>query len=579
MNTIKKAFNLINNRIKTFCFRYRKNTSTPNTTSLCCTADKSGIPLQLRFFIFFCITTISLIVIFTLLIVLLDIHGNDKKNIETYAKTELERTTETIDIDLDKLILQSASFSETVSKNIDNYLEKNNIAQKDFNKHPEIIIPLLSEQSGEIISAMKKNSCSGTFIVLDATVNPEIENASNSKAGIFLKDTYPNSINELNSKIHYLRGPASIARENHIELLGQWKMEFDITNNDFFYKIINTAKENPTLSLSRLYYLTNCFRIKSNSEAGVLLCMPLRSSNGEVYGICGMEISDRLFKQKYTPNSNEYKNVFITISPANNTTMHIENGMIAGNYFLTGIRSTQPIEFTNYTDTFYLYENSETKYVGLHSELNLYPNDSPYKNEKWYISLLMPKTIVDSEINGNTFTLFTIVLLLLFSSLILSIFISKKSLHPVTTAIDDIKTKNYKNKNIYTEINDLMEFLEQREKEELIQKENIIKENSSKEEPIRNNTETKNTLTYSPSTLDNFIENLKTLSNAERKVFDLYLKGYKSQEIADNLYLSINTIKTHNRRIFAKLNVSTRKELMIYIDMLKERNLFEEAKN
>ena len=75
---------------------------------------------------------------------------------------------------------------------------------------------------------------------------------------------------------------------------------------------------------------------------------------------------------------------------------------------------------------------------------------------------------------------------------------------------------------------------------------------------------------------EQFLQNVKTLSQAERNVFDLYIRGYKAQEIADELHLSINTIKTHNRRIFAKLNVSTRKELLVYIDMMKELNMIHE---
>ncbi|HHT71892.1 MAG TPA: hypothetical protein GX016_10085, partial [Firmicutes bacterium] len=34
--------------------------------------------------------------------------------------------------------------------------------------------------------------------------------------------------------------------------------------------------------------------------------------------------------------------------------------------------------------------------------------------------------------------------------------------------------------------------------------------------------------------------------------------------------LSINTIKTHNRRIYMKLNVTSRKELMVYIQLMEE---------
>ena len=43
-----------------------------------------------------------------------------------------------------------------------------------------------------------------------------------------------------------------------------------------------------------------------------------------------------------------------------------------------------------------------------------------------------------------------------------------------------------------------------------------------------------------------------------------------TREIAEILCLSINTIKTHNRRIYMKLNVTSRKELMVYIQMMEE---------
>ncbi|HOC08241.1 MAG TPA: helix-turn-helix transcriptional regulator, partial [Bacillota bacterium] len=72
------------------------------------------------------------------------------------------------------------------------------------------------------------------------------------------------------------------------------------------------------------------------------------------------------------------------------------------------------------------------------------------------------------------------------------------------------------------------------------------------------------------SLLDEFMENIKTLSPSERAVFDLYAKGYTSRQAAEKLFISINTIKTHNKRIYMKLNVASRYELLLYISMLKE---------
>jgi RNA polymerase sigma factor (sigma-70 family) len=76
--------------------------------------------------------------------------------------------------------------------------------------------------------------------------------------------------------------------------------------------------------------------------------------------------------------------------------------------------------------------------------------------------------------------------------------------------------------------------------------------------------------TLASEVLDKFLENTKTLSPAERAVFDLYVEGYNAKEISEKLCLSINTIKTHNKRIYMKLNVASRKELLLYVQMLKE---------
>lgn len=70
--------------------------------------------------------------------------------------------------------------------------------------------------------------------------------------------------------------------------------------------------------------------------------------------------------------------------------------------------------------------------------------------------------------------------------------------------------------------------------------------------------------------LEEFVNNTNNLSPAERDVFDLYVQGHTAKEIASILSLSINTIKTHNKRIYMKLNVGSRKELLLYINMLKD---------
>lgn len=48
------------------------------------------------------------------------------------------------------------------------------------------------------------------------------------------------------------------------------------------------------------------------------------------------------------------------------------------------------------------------------------------------------------------------------------------------------------------------------------------------------------------------------ISKREHEVLELMAKGLSNQEIADKLFVSVNTIKTHLANLFAKLDVSRR---------------------
>lgn len=49
-----------------------------------------------------------------------------------------------------------------------------------------------------------------------------------------------------------------------------------------------------------------------------------------------------------------------------------------------------------------------------------------------------------------------------------------------------------------------------------------------------------------------------TLSKREIEVIELMSKGMSNQEIADQLFVSLNTIKTHSSNIYLKLNAKRR---------------------
>ena len=55
---------------------------------------------------------------------------------------------------------------------------------------------------------------------------------------------------------------------------------------------------------------------------------------------------------------------------------------------------------------------------------------------------------------------------------------------------------------------------------------------------------------------------LEILSKKEREVFDLLADGKSNKEIAQSLFIETSTVKSHVNKIFQKLNIQSRKEVI-----------------
>lgn len=69
-----------------------------------------------------------------------------------------------------------------------------------------------------------------------------------------------------------------------------------------------------------------------------------------------------------------------------------------------------------------------------------------------------------------------------------------------------------------------------------------------------------------------FICNLKTLTPTESRIYELYLEGKRAQEIAAILGIQENTMKYHNKNIYSKLGVSSRKQLLQFAVLKQQQD-------
>jgi DNA-binding CsgD family transcriptional regulator len=65
-----------------------------------------------------------------------------------------------------------------------------------------------------------------------------------------------------------------------------------------------------------------------------------------------------------------------------------------------------------------------------------------------------------------------------------------------------------------------------------------------------------------PERIEFFMMGLKTLTPTEREIYDAYIARVTTKEIMANMNIKESTLKYHNRNLYGKLGVASRKELL-----------------
>ena len=62
---------------------------------------------------------------------------------------------------------------------------------------------------------------------------------------------------------------------------------------------------------------------------------------------------------------------------------------------------------------------------------------------------------------------------------------------------------------------------------------------------------------------------LSTFFIPHQNILRYYIDGHEIADIPDLAFISMSTVRKHNRSIYEKLGVASRDELMLYIDLLR----------
>ena len=180
--------------------------------------------MRRKLFGYMLVLVLILFVVIFIGMLLLGQYSSTKDKISDVLSLQMEVFEREIVAHQDNLAMRNVQLSKDASLIMHSYFTKERITFDDLANSQLHINSLQSSFIDLLSREILQTECSGAFILLNTTVNTSLENADNSKTGIYIQR---NSVNLADDTLLLYRGNAKLGKENEIMPHRKWQMEFD----------------------------------------------------------------------------------------------------------------------------------------------------------------------------------------------------------------------------------------------------------------------------------------------------------------------------------------------------------------
>ncbi len=522
-----------------------------------------------RRFAFYVFSVICLFL--AVIIILLNLFGilnPTNRQIINDLNAQLSACSDSIEGDCDELAACAISFSSQLEMSIQDYLTENNLAFDELKNNTEALDNLQNRLYDSIYLNMQVAPASGAFYILDTTAkdNPDAPLYS----GIYLKYINLYSENTVNNDFSIYRGSFSTGKSRGIKFHSGWKNE---SSTEFFEHC------NESFSDGTHYVLSPAVPIPDTWERARYIYVPIRDYNDNIIGVCGFEINDLLFQLSYKTEDGQWGDVTCGL-------LDESDGIYSGQFSSGRYNNiANELNIISKKDS-QLFDFGNEKCVGLTEDIVL-------GNETFSVAVMIQKTQYETFLRKGQINILLIFLIAAILAAVCCVFMSKKYVSPILKKIEQVKAKeDYGEQLRIREIDDLFAFLEEkdnyyeRQLDELENAKRFAEDEARKAKEKYEKAAEKYELAKSeidrlaekhkeeivPEEYQFFVENLSMLTPAEYRVYELYLSGKTAKQIAEILHITENTLKYHNKNIYSKLGISSRKQLLRFAALKQHRD-------
>lgn len=532
--------------------------------------------------------------------------------LERFMDYELDAHTNDIRRQMDSLAAHNTDLSQQLANEIEQTMYMFGLGT-DFaklNDNPQVLSAIQERSYNVLTSKMQQSPCSGVLYLVDASINTRTPTKTYN--GMFLKYTNIHSENTLFNEICMFCGSPELARQKNISLYSTWQLELD---TNAFPQTTQLLQEEPD---SPGFLLTDAARLRESWERSRLFVMPIISSSGKAIGLCGFEISSVYFQQR-TRNA-DYKGypLITAILDKKNDTQY------SGQLSSSAWQSDALLNFSKDKDYVY-FTSGNYGFIGKMQSLDI-------GGTEHQIAVLLPHESYDALLAQARWRLALLLSFLLVLSIGSCYFLSKKYVEPIISDLQQLQSNpDAAPQSNLLEINQFFDFLQsksqqQQEKLRQLSKERNaiqqqyglaatrLKDAQSRQQAIaeqykaleeqlhalksemeqarkqmaqalQEKEQAQQQFNFAQTALDKvvakklqiidhdsyrmFIDSLSTLTTKEKEIFALYTQGLSTKDIIAQQQISENTLKYHNKNIYSKLGVKSRKELLQYIELMR----------
>ena len=298
--------------------------------------------------------------------------------------------------------------------------------------------------------------------------------------------------------------------------------------------------------------------------------MPIHNQKDNIIGICGFEINDMYFQLSKKISDDRLGQL---VGALFDQEQGVYTGQFnSGSYNTIGSEEVQITEKSGIT-AFHL---GTERCIGKTKDITL-------GADTFTAALMIPEAQFNAIVQQGQMKTIGIIFVIVLIMFAYCLFMSKKYVAPILRKIEQIKYSENDGEQLkIREFDDLVAFIEEKESDheeqlkaleaaKVAAEEEAARAREAYEKALAEYELAKNEIMHLSEESKNeiiledyeyFLCNLKTLTPQEMRIYELYVDGKSTAEIAAIIGIKENTMKYHNKNIYSKLGVSSRKQFL-----------------